>query len=345
MRTVTDRRGFIKGASALAGVLSVGGIDAVDAAVIHRSPHGRPLAGVFPIGWTPCKPDNTLDLDAMVAQQRFLNRGKVAGIAWPQNASGWETLSPEEWHSGADALLSVKGKSAVILGVQTAGFNLAASVRYAQYAHAKGADAIISLTPAGASDDEIIRYFKALSAACDLPVMVQAVGNVSIDTVVALAQAVPAIVAVKDEAGDPLQRGPIIQARTDGKLEDFSGAGGHTFFPELEEGFLGTCPYVGTADVLQRCFDLYRAGKKRDAYLAFGAFLAFGAIPHSNEYVLIARGVFPEQDIMRANPAPEMPPEAARRRQGGGQRGAIDAQDKADIRRALDDYLKPYLVA
>lgn len=345
MRIVTDRRDFIKGASALAGALTVGGIGAAEAPAIHKSPHGRPLAGVFPIGWTPCTPDNKLDLQAMVAQQRFLNRGKVAGIAWPQNASGWETLTAEEWHAGADALLSVKGKSAVVLGVQTAGFNLAASVQYAQYAHAKGADAIISLTPAGASDDEIIRYFKALSAACDLPVMAQAVGDVSIDTVVALAQAVPALVAVKDEAGIPLQRGPIIQARTGGKLEDFSGAGGYTFFPELEEGFLGTCPYVGTADVLQRCFDLYRAGKKRDAYLAFGAFLAFGAIPHSNEYVLIARGVFPEQDIMRANPAPDAPPGGGRRRQGPGQRGEITAQDKEEVRRALDDYLKPYLVA
>jgi dihydrodipicolinate synthase/N-acetylneuraminate lyase len=339
MQSMTGRRHFIKGASALAGALTVGGFGVVDAAEIHKSPHGRPLAGVFPIGWTPCTPDNKLDLQAMVAQQRFLNRGKVAGMAWPQNASGWQTLSAEEWHAGADALLSVKGKTAVVLGVQTAGFNLAESVQYARYAHAKGADGIISLTPTDASDDAIISYFKALSAACDLPVMVQAVGDVSIDTVVALAQAVPAIVAVKDEAGDPLQRAPMIQARTDGKLEDFSGAGGYTFFPELEEGFLGTCPYVGTADVLQRCFDLYRAGKKRDAYLAFGAFLAFGAIPHSNEYVLVARGVFPEEDIMRANPPP---PDAPRRR---GQRGAITAQDKATIRRALDDYLKPYLVA
>jgi len=158
---------------------------------------------------------------------------------------------------------------------------------------------------------------------------------------VALSQAVPALVVVKDESGDPLQRGPSLQARTGGKLEDFSGAGGHTFFPELEEGFLGTCPYVGLADVLQQCFDLYQAGKKRDAYDVFGRFLAFDSIPRSNEYVMVARGVFPEGEIMRVNPPAPGAPVMARRRNEGE---ITDAQ-KQEIKLALTTYLKPYLLA
>jgi len=334
------RRKFLRGVSAFAGAIAVAGLGTANASAIRRSPNGKPLAGVFPIGWTPCTPDNKLDLQAMVAQQEFINRGKVAGIAWPQNASAWQTLSSQEWHAAADALLSVKGKSAVILGVQTVGFDLDRSVEYARYAGAKGADAIISLTPPGASDDQIIGYFKALSAASNLPMMVQAVGNVSIDTVVALSGAIPSLVAVKDEAGDPLQRGPTLQARTDGKLEDFSGAGGHTFFAEMEEGFLGTCPYVGLSDVLQRCFDLYRSGDKRAAFDVFGRFLAFDSLPRSNEYVLVARGIFPEQDIMRVNPpAPDAVPSGR-----AGRRGPITEAEKAEIHLALDSYLKPYLV-
>jgi dihydrodipicolinate synthase/N-acetylneuraminate lyase len=315
------------------------GISTANAGEIRKSPNGRVLAGVFPIGWSPCTPDNKLDLDAMVAQRKFLNRGKVAGIAWPQNASAWQTLSPQEWHDGADALLSVKGTSAVVLGVQTVGFDTAKSVEYARYAADKGADAIISLTPPGASDDEIIAYFKALSTASNLPIMVQAVGDVSVDTIVALSKAVPALAAVKDEAGDPLQRGPILQARTDGKLEDFSGAGGHTFFAEMEEGFLGTCPYVGLSDVLQRSFNLYRAGRKQDAYDVFGRFLAFDSLPRSNEYVLVARGVFPEGDIMRVNPPQPNAP------MGRRNEGPITDAQKDEIRLALKSYLKPYLVA
>jgi len=342
MSNSTNRRQFLKTAGALAGAVVVGGNEIANATAtaIRKSPNGKPLAGVFPIGWSPCTADNKLDLDSMVAQQKFLNRGKVAGIAWPQNASAWQTLSADEWHGGADALLSVKGKSAVVLGVQTVGFDLSKSVEYAKYAGAKGADAIISLTPPGASDADIIAYFQALSTASNLPMMVQAVGNVSVDTLVALYKAVPTLVAVKDEAGDPLQRGPELQSRTGGTLEDFSGAGGHTFFAEMEEGFLGTCPYVGLSDVLQKCFDLYQAGKKRDAYDVFGRFLAFDSIPHANEYVCVARGVFPEGAIMRVNPPPPGAPMGRRRAEG-----AITDAQKSEIRLALDTYVKPYLVA
>ncbi|HWC62991.1 MAG TPA: dihydrodipicolinate synthase family protein, partial [Rhizomicrobium sp.] len=287
-----DRRTFLQGAAAL-GVLAAGGTSVLAApgGTIARSPNGRPLAGVFPIGWTPCKPDNSLDLDAMVRQQQFLNRGKVAGMAWPQNASGWQSLSSQEWHAGAEALASVKGNTALVLGVQTTGFNTTDSQAYARKAKSLSADAIISLVPPSAGDADVIAYFKALSDASGLPIMVQAVGNVSVDQLVTLAKAIPAIVAVKDEAGDPLERAPDLLQKTGGKLEDFSGGGGMTFFAEMELGFLGTCPYTGLADVLQVCFNAYQAGRKQEAYDTFGRFLAFNSLPHANEYVMKARGV------------------------------------------------------
>jgi 4-hydroxy-tetrahydrodipicolinate synthase len=340
---IDNRRKFLQRTGASLGVLAVAGGNALAAAsnvAVAMSPNGKSLAGVFPIGWTPCKADNSFDADAMVKQQKFLNKGKVAGMAWPQNASGWQSLTPEEWNAGAEALASVKGDTALVLGVQTAGFNTANSQAYAKKARSLNADAIISLTPPG-SDADVIAYFKALSDASGLPMMVQAVGNVSVDSLVALAAAIPTIVAVKDEAGDPLERAPTLLQKTGGKLEDFSGGGGMSFFPELELGFLGTCPYTGLADVLQACFNSYRAGRKRDAYDTFGRFLAFNALPHANEYVMKARGVFAEDTVMRANPVAAGAPPAGGRRRGGQ---ITDAQ-KAEIRTALDTYLKPFLVA
>lgn len=332
-----DRRNFLKHTGAALGLLPFSGVAASAAGAIAKSPNGRSLAGVFPIGWTPCKPDNSLDADAMVRQQQFLNRGRVAGMAWPQNASGWQSLSAAEWNAGAEALASVKGDTALVLGVQTQGFNIANSQAYARKAKSLNADAIISLVPASGSDADIIAYFKALSDACGLPMMVQAIGDVSVDTLIALARAVPAIVAVKDEAGDPLERAPALLQRTGGKLEDFSGSGGLTFFAELELGFLGTCPYTGLADVLQACFNAYRAGRKRDAYDIFGRFLVFNSLPHANEYVMKARGVFAEDAVMRVNPGTTTG--------GGRRRGPITDAQKAEIRTALETYLKPYLVA
>ncbi|HEX4636595.1 MAG TPA: dihydrodipicolinate synthase family protein [Rhizomicrobium sp.] len=333
-----NRRTFLQTAGASLGVLALAGHGALAAGAIAKSANGKALAGVFPIGWTPCKADNSFDADAMVKQQQFLNRGKVAGMAWPQNASGWQSLSAQEWNAGAEALASVKGDTALVLGVQTTGFNIANSQEYAKKAKSLNADAIISLVPPNASDADAIAYFKALSDASGLPMLVQAVGNVSVDSLVALASAVPTIVAVKDEAGDPLERAPDLLQKSAGRLEDFSGGGGMTFFAELELGFLGTCPYTGLADVLQACFNAYRAGRKRDAYDAFGRFLAFNSLPHANEYVMKARGVFAEDAVMRANPG--APGGGANRR-----RGAITEANKAEIRLALNSYLKPFLVA
>lgn len=338
---MTTRRDFLATAGAVAGVMSLPRLSLARERKIARSPNGKPLAGVFPIGWTPCKADGKLDSYAMAAQRTFLNRGKVAGIAWPQNASGWETLSAREWHEGAEALLSVKGGGAVVLGVQTVGFDVKKSTEYARYAASKGADAIMSLTPPGASDAEMIAYFKKLASASNLPLLVQAVGDVSVESLIRLSDAVPTLVAVKDEAGDPLQRAPLIQAGTHGRLENFSGSGGHTFFAELDLGFEGTCPYVGMADVLQRCFDLYQQGRKGEAFDAFGRFLAFNSIPRSNDYVLVARGVFPEGDVMRGNPLPP----GMKKAMFHHATGPITEAQKAEIRRALDDYMKPYLVA
>ncbi len=333
-----DRRKFLQGAAASLGLLADANQAVMAAGAIAKSPNGKPLAGVFPIGWTPCRPDNSFDVDAMVRQQQFLNRGKVAGMAWPQNASGWQTLTTQEWHSGAEALASVKGDTALMLGVQTIGFNIAASQAYARKAKSLNADAIISLTPPGASDADAASYFKALSDACGLPIMVQAVGDVSVDSLVALAAAVPAIVAVKDEAGDPLERAPDLLRKTGGKLEDFSGGGGMTFFAELELGFLGTMPYSGMADVLQVCFNFYRAGRKQEAFDTFGRFLAFNSLPYANEYVMKARGVFAEDAVMRSNPP--APGATTRRRTG-----PVTAAHKAQIKAALNTYLKRYLVA
>ena len=335
-RSDTSRRTFLQWTGSLGLLVASGHPVFAAAGPVTKSPNGKPLAGVFPIGWTPCRPDNSFDADAMVRQQQFLNRGKVAGMAWPQNASGWQSLTQDEWHRGAEALASVKGDTALVLGVQTQGFDIAKSQVYARKAKSLNADAIISLVPPSASDADAASYFKALSDTCGLPIMVQAVGDVSVDSLVALAKAVPSVIAVKDEAGDPLERAPDLLRKSQGKLADFSGGGGRTFFAELEMGFLGPCPYPGLADVLQISFNAYRAGRKREAFDIFGRFLAFDSLPYANDYVMMARGVFPEDAIMRTNP-------------GAGanrpRRGPITDAHKAEIKAVLNSHLKPFLVA
>src|SRR5262245_46941097 len=93
-----DRRGFLRtlGSGAASLALARSGIAAT----------GKPIAGVFPIGYSPITEENKLDIDGMAAQVKFCNRGGVHGFVWPQLASGWSTLSEKERMDGAEAILA-----------------------------------------------------------------------------------------------------------------------------------------------------------------------------------------------------------------------------------------------
>jgi 4-hydroxy-tetrahydrodipicolinate synthase len=299
---------------------------------------GKPMRGLFPIGQTPCTPDNKVDLDCLAAEVKFCNRGGVHGFVWPQIASGWADLTQAERMSGAEAILAAGkgGKTALVIGVQTHG-DISGAIEYAKHADRHGADAIISLPPEKADDNAMIEYYKTIGKATDLPMIVQSTGDMSVDLVVRMFQEIPTMRVIKDEAGNPLQRVAEIRERTSGKLNVFSGNGVRTMITEMERGFLGHCPTTGLADVYAQAFDLWHAGRKREGFDMFGRVLAFESIPNAGSYVLIARGVFKENTITRMMTLPGPRPAAARRTE------PLDEAGKQEIREALNTYLKPYL--
>src|SRR3954451_12349658 len=107
----SSRRKFLRVLAA--GPLSV-------AAVRATGPATKPLRGIFPIAQTPFTESNKLDVDALVEQLRFIDRGRVHGFVWPQLASEWSTLTESERLEGAEAIASEgkKRSPAIVLGVQ-----------------------------------------------------------------------------------------------------------------------------------------------------------------------------------------------------------------------------------
>ena len=284
--------------------------------------------GIYPIAWTPCTADGRLDPALLTAQADFCERGRVRGIVWPQLASAWDTLTEEEWQAGAAALAGRPGKHAlkIVLGVQAPGGDVNHAIQRARSAARLGADAIISLPPAGKDHAAILAYYTALGAATPLPLMMQAVGDMGVDLVTEIASQVPTLAAIKDEAADPLKRAPQILSGT--SLEDFSGGGGHTMLAEMESGFSGSCPYVGLSDLFQRSFDLWKAGDRSRAFEMFGRILAFDSLPGANEYVLTVRGVFHEDTLLR--------------RSGNAAPKVIESAQKQLIRESFHRYLDAY---
>lgn len=291
----------------------------------------RSVAGVFPIAFTPARPDGTLDYDGIAAQVAFCRRGGVHGLAWPQIASGWTTLSERERIQGAEVMAEAArgGSTALVIGVQSRTADLVESERYARHAERIGADAIICIPPASAPPAALLELFGRLADATALPIFVQAVGDFSVDRLVELHEAVPAVRYVKDEAGDPLARVGEIARRTGGALRSFSGRGVATMIAEMEAGFAGHCPFTSLADLYASAYDAFHAGRKREAFEQFGRIQAAASMfAQSNIEVLIARGVIRAGTVARM--APAVPGIATAR---------VAASTADQIRRVLDTYL------
>jgi dihydrodipicolinate synthase/N-acetylneuraminate lyase len=298
----------------------------------------RRLAGIFPIGFTPVNAQNQIDYEGLAAQVKFCRRGGVHGLAWPQIASGWTTLTEEERMHGAETLVSAArgGATAIVIGVQsrTADFN--ETERYARQAEKLGADAIICIAPPGVTDaSQLLPYYQRLGKVTALPLFAQTGGDFSVDLVVEMFNTIPTFRYVKDEAGDPLERVTEIRRRTNNQLQCFSGKGVTTMITEMERGFVGHCPFVSLADLYASAYDSYHAGRLRDAFDQFGRIEAASSMfPQSDVDVLIARRVFRPGTTTRV--APPAPGADTQRRK---------TMSPEEISHHLDIYLKPYLRA
>lgn len=250
--------------------------------------------GIYPIVQTPFHPGGALDPDTLAKETAFLLRCGVQGMAWPQLASEFWSLTVDERTRGAEALLAAgKGRGAkLVIGVQADDADV--SVRLAKHAAAHGADALISLPPAGIGLTEF--FSKIAAAAPGLPLFLQAVGKLSVDEVIALSRAVPAVRFVKDEAGVTLPRITEFREKAPA-LGVFTGAHGRTLIDELLRGAAGSMPAAGPADLYTKAFALWEKGRQREAALAFARAAVF--VPEFEQYgieglkyLLVLRGVF-----------------------------------------------------
>jgi dihydrodipicolinate synthase/N-acetylneuraminate lyase len=224
--------------------------------------------------------------------------------------------------------------------VQDKGGNLDKVIAYAKHAAKNGADAIISLPPEKADDQAMMEYYKAVGKATDLPMIVQTQGDISVDIVVEMAKQIPTMKCVKDEAGNPLARVSQIRERTNDKLAVFSGNGVRSMIDEMRLGFSGHCPTTVLSDFYAAAFDLWHAGKRREAFDMFGRIQAFNSIAGAGNYLMVVRGVFKEDTKIRGGGM------GAGTAAGGGGRGgalALDEATKQALRDAWDQFMQPHL--
>jgi 4-hydroxy-tetrahydrodipicolinate synthase len=273
----------------------------------------RRLEGIFPIMQTPFTDSGALDHATLQNEVRFLARVGAQGMVRPQLASEYVSLTEEERLSGADtivravrALKATPVRPVVVIGVQAA--NAHAAARYARHADQLGADAVIAIPLDGGKDEsKQMDYYAAIGAACSKPLIVQTIGNMSVDLVLRMAKEIPTLRYAKDEAGvtlarltDYRQRGQILQGV-------FTGAHGPTFLDELARGAVGNMPSSGFADLYVGAWQAWKNRRQEEAMDIFSKALllimdarAYG-IP-GQKYILQLRGVFPNSKC-RGEPA------------------------------------------
>lgn len=303
----------------------------------------KALRGIFPIAQSPFSESDKLDVDALVEQLRFIDRGAVHGFVWPQLASEWSTLSESERLEGAEALgrTAKTLRPALVLGVQ--GPNTETAIRYAKHAKKVGADAVISLPPVGEKDPKAIAdFYRQVGKATDLPLFVQAVGNMTVPMLVDMYKTVPTLRYVKDEAGEPLLRVGELRKQTSDQLRVFTGMHGRTMIDEMRRGFSGTMPAASFADLYASAWNSWHAGKQAEAMEIFGRISMLIAEVsvygiESLKYILYLRGVF---KTYRVRSVPDNSPSPV----SVGLGGRMDEGAREVIRQMLG-YLKPWLKA
>src|SRR5258706_13880883 len=100
------------------------------------------MSGIFTIMHTPYTNSGGLDTEVLAKEVKFLDHAGAHGVVWPQLASEWSELKPDERSAGAESIMAAaKGaRCAVVLGVQ--GLDADAARRYARQAENPGPAAI-----------------------------------------------------------------------------------------------------------------------------------------------------------------------------------------------------------
>jgi 4-hydroxy-tetrahydrodipicolinate synthase len=271
--------------------------------------------GVYPIMQTPYTDAGALDIDTLSKETKWLGRTGCHGIVWPQLASEYALLTYDERIAGMSAIVDAnKGlRPNCVLGVQAEDAETA--VKYARHADKIRPDAIIAIPPRKGQEREfdlgVMRdYYKAIGKATDLPLFMQAIGDVSVEFILGLMREVPSLQFVKDEAGHTLYRiTEFERVEASKRPAVFTGGHGKTLIDEMARGSAGNMPAASVVDLYADCWDLWHDGREAQAINAFSKIMLFvtqfGAYGlESLSYVLHLRGVFPNWKIRspRQNP-------------------------------------------
>jgi 4-hydroxy-tetrahydrodipicolinate synthase len=271
--------------------------------------------GVFAVLCTPFTLDGELDLPSLRREVRFCVDCGAHGLVGPVNASEFYTLTDDERKVVVETITDeLAGAIPLVAGCTAVSAHHA--VMLARHAQAAGAAAIMAMPPTirKAAGQEIFDYYRAISDAISIPIVIQdyalPLGTpMSVELMARMVDEIEHVQFLKEET--PMGShvlSELVRRCGDRVAGIMGGQGGKALFNEYSRGGCGTMPACHLTDVQVDIWEHLTNGREGEARRLFNLILPlinFEGIYQVYAYkeVLRRRGVF-STNVCRGGPAP-----------------------------------------
>lgn len=233
------------------------------------------LFGVVPILVTPFHDDGTLDEVSLRNEVDFAIDAGVHGLGIALGSEVFTFTEEERDRVTAIVVEQTKDRAPVVVNTGAVSTNLA--VHYSQRAWKLGASGLMCTPPAaGFSVEAVVGYFKAISDAVPLPIVIQdtSATPAPATTIRTIAETCEHATYAKVESLPPAVQ--VYKAVRDAgdAVEVFGGAGGAQFLQELRRGSIGTMPFPSSAGAFVEVWNHWHAGDAAGAQTVFDTRIA-----------------------------------------------------------------------
>ncbi|MBX3001175.1 MAG: dihydrodipicolinate synthase family protein [Caldilineaceae bacterium] len=227
----------------------------------------EPLRGVYPILITPFMEDGQIDEEGLRRLIDFDIEAGVHGLGVALGSEIFKLSEAERDHVTRVVVDQVDGRVPVVINTGAAGTDLA--VFYSRRAQENGADALMIMPPAfmPAIADEVRDYFRAISAAVQIPIFLQDTPSAIISPGLArqIAEECEWVRYIKVESQPITAKVADMVEKSGDLLTVFGGAGGGYFIEEMRRGSVGTMPFCSQPEAFVGVWDLFHAGDEAAA--------------------------------------------------------------------------------
>jgi 4-hydroxy-tetrahydrodipicolinate synthase len=225
------------------------------------------MRGVFPILVTPFDDAARVDEDSLRSLVEFNLAAGVHGLGVALGSEIFKLSEAEREQVTRIVVDQVGGRVPVVINSGAAGAELA--VEYSRVAGRCGADALMVMPPAfmPAGPGEVLEYFRAISAAVEIPIFIQDTSSAPVSAGLArqIAEICPRVRYIKVESMPITARVAEMVAGAGDLLTVFGGAGGNYFIEELRRGSQGTMPFPSQPEAFVEVWDLFQNGEEAAA--------------------------------------------------------------------------------